>query len=295
MVSPTLLCFDGLTDTGNRRRNNEDAWWAGQLGGQCMFMEPASASITLDLADGPVLLLVSDGIGGANAGEVASQMATTQLSSALAAKIPELTDAASAQAAIRLCMEEANTAISKRSLEPGFDGMGATLSLLCFASRPVVCWGHAGDSRIYRFHGGQLRQLTLDHSPIGRLRRAGKLNEAEARTHPLRNQIDQSLGDPEASFAPEIGAEPVESGDIFLICSDGLSDGLWDKEIAEVLGKIRTTDDVRPAVQQLISRAKASSGRDNITATLALVPRPHNEPPPSALRRFLRFGSRSNG
>lgn len=271
MSTIPALCLDGLTDIGNRRQNNEDAWWAGQLGGACSFMEPGPAPLRVQLAQSPALLLVSDGVGGANAGEVASQMAVTQLSAELTRQAASLRDCTTILPAIHAALVSTNNAITAKATEPGFDGMGATLSLLCFADDANAYWGQAGDSRIYLCRRGRLRQISQDHSPIGRMRQNGKLTEAEARSHPLRNQIDQSLGDPNAQFAPDTGVEPFQQGDVFLLCSDGLSDGLWDHEIEEVLARLRTPGDIRPTVQELIAKAKTSSGRDNITAVLALI------------------------
>jgi protein phosphatase len=116
-----------------------------------------------------------------------------------------------------------------------------------------------------------LRQISRDHSPVGRLRQEGRISEAAARRHPLRNQIDQSLGDPSSHFQPDTGIEKIHPGDVYLLCSDGLNDGLWDREIEEILAGVRTMADVRPAVQLLVGSAKKASGRDNITAVLALV------------------------
>ena len=109
------------------------------------------------------------------------------------------------------------------------------------------------------------------------MRQRGEITEAEARRHPLRNQIDQSLGDPVATFQPEVGVEQLRPGDVYLVCSDGLSDGLWDHEIRRILTAVRRPAEVRPAVRQLVAGAKQTSGRDNITAVVALV-----EGPPSA-------------
>jgi protein phosphatase len=131
-----------------------------------------------------------------------------------------------------------------------------------------------GDSRIYVCRQGQLRQISRDQSPVGRLRQEGKISEADARYHPLRNQIDQSLGEPSNQFRPDAGIESIQPGDVYLVCSDGLSDGLWDREIAEILAEVRTMADVRPAVQRLVGLAKQASGRDNITAVLGLVADP---------------------
>jgi protein phosphatase len=277
------VCLDGLSDIGNRRQNNEDAWWGGQLGGACSFMEPGPSPLQVQLSQAPVLLLVSDGVGGANAGEVASQMTVSQISAELIPQAAALRDRTTILTAIRATIDSTNKAVTAKAAEPGFDGMGATLSLLCIAADAHAYWGQAGDSRIYLCRHGHLRQISHDHSPIGRMRQNGKLTEAEARTHPLRNQIDQSLGDPNAQFSPETGIVPFQAGDLFLLCSDGLSDGLWDREIEEVLGRLRTPADVRPAVQELIGKAKAASGRDNITAVVALI-----ESRPSAVSSRLR-------
>jgi serine/threonine protein phosphatase PrpC len=130
MPQPLILTVDGLTDIGNRRQNNEDAWWAGQLDGPFAFMERSTEPMRLDVAAGPVLMLVSDGVGGANAGEVASQMAAKEISAELARTKAFVMLAASAKDAISKAIILGNDAVTAKSKEPGFDGMGATLSLL---------------------------------------------------------------------------------------------------------------------------------------------------------------------
>jgi protein phosphatase len=293
MDSKLQLHIDGLTDIGVRRLNNEDAWWIGELGGEHCFMEPGPAPLCVSLATAgrQALLLVSDGVGGANAGEVASQMAINLISGGLNHARASLVEAQAAREAVLAALHAANTAITAKAAEPEFDGMGATLSLLCFAGAIEVCWAQAGDSRIYACRQGRLRQISRDQSPVGRLRQEGKITEAEARHHPLRNQIDQSLGDPSNLFQPDSGIERIHPGDVFLLCSDGLSDGLWDREIEEVLGGVRVPADVRPAVQRLVGGAKKASGRDNITAVLALVENPAAEavaPEVGLWRKLLR-------
>jgi len=271
------LHLDGLTDIGNSRLNNEDAWWAGQLGGGHVFMEAGAEPLHLTTPGAPVLLLVSDGVGGANAGEVASQMAINLIVDELGREPDALQEPASACETIRAVLGKANAAIKAQAAEPGFDGMGATLSLLCITRAGGVCWGQAGDSRIYVCRQGWLRQISRDHSPVGRMRQRGEITEAEARRHPLRNQIDQSLGDPAATFQPEVGVEQLRPGDVYLVCSDGLSDGLWDHEIRRILTAVHHPAEVRPAVQKLVASAKQTSGRDNITAVVALVENPAAE------------------
>ena len=144
----TSLHIDGLTDIGNSRLNNEDAWWAGQLGGGHVFMEAGAEPLHPAAPGAPVLLLVSDGVGGANAGEVASRMAINLIADELSREPGALQEPASAGETIRTALCNANAAIAAKAGEPGFEGMGATLSLLCFAGEGAACGGQAGDSRI---------------------------------------------------------------------------------------------------------------------------------------------------
>lgn len=269
-----FLHVDGLTDVGRRRLNNEDAWWAGRLGGAHFFMESGAAPLHLTGGGTPVLLLVSDGVGGANAGEVASQMAVNLISDELRRGTGAMQDLPAVCRAIDAALYTANAAIAAKAIEPGFGGMGATLSLLCFVGGGAACWGQVGDSRIYLCREGKLRQISRDHSLVGRMRQQGEITEAEARLHPLRNQIDQSLGDPTNTFQPEVGVEEVRPGDVCLVCSDGLSDGLWDREIEQILAAVDRPAAVRPAVRRLVAGANQASGRDNITAVIALVEAP---------------------
>jgi serine/threonine protein phosphatase PrpC len=212
MDPPISLHVDGLTDIGSRRLNNEDAWWAGRLGGEHVFMEPGAEPLRLTLHGAPVVLLVSDGVGGANAGEVASQMAINLIGDELGRESDALQEPSSACETIRAVLCKANAAITAKAAEPGFEGMGATLSLLCITSAGGACWGQAGDSRIYVCRQGWLRQISRDHSLVGRMRQEGEITEAEARRHPLRNQIDQSLGDPNNTFQPDVGVEDGGGG-----------------------------------------------------------------------------------
>lgn len=284
MDDPTLLHIDGLTDIGNRRANNEDAWWAGRPGGEHRLMDPGAGPMRFNAADGPVLLLVSDGVGGASAGEVASQMAVSLVAEALRQETDALKAAATAGAALVRAMRGAHQAILAKADEPGFDGMGATLSALVFTTDGRASWAQAGDSRIYCFRAGRLRQVSRDHSPVGRLRQTGRLTEAEARRHPSRNQIDLSMGDRLNAFEPDSGVEEAHDGDIFLLCSDGLSDGLWDHEIERMLAALKRPDDLRTMVRGLVESAKQASGRDNITAVAAFV-----GPAPKAVARWRRI------
>lgn len=261
----------GLTDVGNQRRTNEDAWWAGQLGGSFALVEKSGETVTFCCAAAPVVAIVSDGVGGANAGEVASQMAVTCIPSFLAARRAALATASAAGDVVRAALQDADAAIKTKAAQPGMDGMCATVTLLCLVDPHSAWWGQAGDSRIYRCRRGRLEQITRDHSPVGRMRQDGWITEEEARRHPQRNQIYQSLGDPLNPFHPDVASLEMQPLDVYLLCSDGLSDGLWEREIEQALARIRAATDVQPIAEHLVAAAKRTSGRDNITVVVLLV------------------------
>ena len=152
--------------------------------------------------------------------------------------------------------------------------MGATLSLAWFTPEWMY-FGHIGDSRVYYLPSeGGMKQLSHDHTHVGWLRRKGQINEREARSHPMRNALHQALGAGHQFIEPQMGAVGYKPGDRFLICTDGLIDGLWDRNLDEIL----RNESVRPGghtiAQQLVQEAVRNSGRDNVTAVVINVPVP---------------------
>jgi serine/threonine protein phosphatase PrpC len=268
----------GQTDIGNHRQTNEDAWWAGQLGGLSASAEMPGETLRFRCMAAPVLAIVSDGVGGSNAGEVASQMAVSCIPAFLASRQTALSVASSAGDTLCASLQAADAAIKTKATQPGMSGMCTTVSLLCLVGNGFAWWGQAGDSRIYRYRRGQLEQITRDHSPVGRMRQDGCITEEAARRHPQRNQIDQSLGDQLNPFAPDVGSIKFQPLDVYLLCSDGLSDGLWDGEIAQIVARVRGGTDVRPAAEHLVAAAKRTSGRDNITVVVVFVEAPAANP-----------------
>ena len=270
---PPRLRWSGLTERGPVRANNEDAFLGVTFDGRdvCYLGKTGEAS----MASRDFVFAVSDGMGGAKSGEFASRIAidhitrllpkgyrlTAQgLSSGFNDLLGELFDS-SHQALLKLGNAYEECA-----------GMGATLSLCWFAPEWMY-FGHLGDSRIYHLpKNGDLRQLTHDHSYVGWLRRQGQLNERQARTHPRRNVIQQALGAGHQFIDPHIGAVGYQPGDRFLLCTDGLIDGLWDQHLEEIL---RQPAPDQPgdldATHQLIAQAVANSGRDNTTAVVIEV------------------------
>jgi protein phosphatase len=221
------------SDTGRRRRRNEDNYVVA-----------------------PPLFAVADGMGGAQAGEVASQLAASAL---------EAVDSDGLEGTKRIdaLIQEANRRIYDRaSTDPTASGMGTTMTV-ALVERMTVAIGHVGDSRAYLVRGDHMEQLTEDHSLVNELLKTGRLSEEEAQIHPQRSVITRAVGtDPDVDvdgFTIE-----AEEGDVFLICSDGLSDMVEDEEILELVHANR--DDLDKAVKALVAAANRGGGEDNITA-----------------------------
>jgi serine/threonine protein phosphatase PrpC len=216
--------FAGASDPGRRRRRNEDSY-------------------VID----PPLFAVADGMGGAQAGEVASKLA--------AGAVKEGSD-------VEELIQEANRRVHQRSIEdPNASGMGTTLTV-ALVENGLVSIGHVGDSRAYLVRDGKLEQVTEDHSLVGELMRSGKLSAEEAETHPQRSVITRALGtDPDV----DVDMFPVETrpGDLFLICSDGLTSMVDDQKILELVEQHRA--DLQALVKALIKAANRGGGEDNIT------------------------------
>jgi serine/threonine protein phosphatase PrpC len=221
------------SDTGRRRRRNEDNYVVA-----------------------PPLFAVADGMGGAQAGEVASQLAASALEAGDS-------DGLDGTKRIDALIQEANRRIYDRaSTDPTASGMGTTMTVALVEGMTVAI-GHVGDSRAYLVRGEQMEQLTEDHSLVNELLKSGKLSEEEAQAHPQRSVITRAVGtDPDVDvdgFTIE-----AEEGDVFLICSDGLSDMVEDEEILELVHAHR--DNLDKAVKALVGAANRGGGEDNITA-----------------------------
>jgi PPM family protein phosphatase len=245
------IAFGSHTDVGQRREHNEDSH-------RC---EP--------LASG-ALLVVCDGVGGAKAGEVASRMAADGIYLLLKERAAREPLPADRRSWLDTVARELDERIRDAAQQPGLSGMAATLSALWLDSGHAW-WVQAGDSRIYLLRGTELRQISRDQSPVGRLKAEGQLSEEEARKHPYRHMIDQCLGGGGAKLEPDTGELSLQPGDVFLLCSDGLSDGLWDREIAAVLEPAKNGTSPAEVAKNLVERANQASGSDNITAVVAHI------------------------
>jgi PPM family protein phosphatase len=234
----------GRTDTGLRRTNNEDAFYVDQQLGICAL---------------------ADGMGGAAAGELASQLFADT-----AREVFSVHTANSEEQQLDLLQrtyELANERILDHVREhPGHAGMGCTAELVRFYEQKFVL-GHVGDSRTYLFRNGEFKQLTRDHSLVQDQLDLGLITPEEARKHRLRNVILRAVGTKEA-LAVDFIRGRLLPGDIFLLCSDGLTDMLEDDSIHQVLA-VSTT--IGQKVDKLVEMAKSAGGNDNITVILSKV------------------------
>jgi len=221
------------------------------------------------------LVILADGMGGYNAGEVASGMATallgTQLDRAFVQRPPKGPGDAGtlwAHAVLKAEIARANGAIYQAAVsQPQYSGMGTTLVMGLFQDN-ILTAAHIGDSRLYRLRGEEFRQLTRDHSMLQEQIDGGMITPEEARHSHNRNLVTRALGvDP--AVEPEIRDYEVKPGDVYLLCSDGLNDMVEDEEIAMTLSALSAN--LGLCASQLIEMANDRGGRDNISVVLVRV------------------------
>ncbi len=245
--TPELEIY-GLTDEGLVRDHNEDyiAWY-----------------------EDTGLVILADGMGGHNAGEVASELAVTSISDALEEVLsPDIKDSCNMdfEEVVNEAVVFANEEINMHArAHPECSGMGTTIVMALFYNDRVIC-ASVGDSRIYRFRKGELQQITTDHSLVQEMVDNGYMSEEEALNSTNRNLITRALGIAE-EVKVDVREEKAEKGDIYLLCSDGLSDMISDEDIFSTLVKSR--DNLKRATESLIDQAKKNGGHDNVSVILA--------------------------
>ena len=242
--------FFGATDTGRARTNNEDS----------IAVEAHSA-----------LAILADGMGGYNAGEIASGMATSFIQTELGRWLSEVGNSATdpeVRRAMDICVDNANRAIfNAANANPQYSGMGTTLVVVVFRGTRVLI-GHVGDSRVYRLRGGRLMQLTRDHSLLQEQIDAGLITAEQASFSSNKNLVTRAVG-VEDTVLLEIHQHEVQPGDLLLLCSDGLSDMLDDETLSQLLQGYDSLDEMGTA---LIAAANDAGGKDNIAVILARAP-----------------------
>jgi PPM family protein phosphatase len=239
---PISIRYQAASDKGQVRANNEDS---------------------LILVPELKLFGVCDGLGGHVGGEVASSMAARLLSR----ELDQGCQVSQEQALLRAILETNQHLTRYQIGHPEVRGMGTTVTCLWLSAEnePIAWGGHVGDSRLYRFREGNLEQLSVDHSPVYRLYQEGQLTREGMRSYPLRHLIDQCLGHGE-QVLPDIFSVPLVLDDLFLLCTDGLTETLSDSDIAVIL-----RDEATRSARLLIEEANRAGGPDNITVVLLQV------------------------
>jgi protein phosphatase len=243
---PLTIELSAAVDPGRARSNNED-------------------SVALD--NEVALAVLADGMGGYNAGEVASNMATSFIRTELGRWLREAQAHASdteIRRAMDICVDNANRAIfNAANSNPQYAGMGTTLVVAVFRENRLLV-GHVGDSRAYRMRGGRLQQITRDHSLLQEQIDAGLITPEQAAFSANKNLVTRAVG-VEDTVLLETHQHEVQPGDIYLMCSDGLSDMLDDASIGQLL---LAHDSLTGACQALIDAANDAGGKDNISVVL---------------------------
>jgi PPM family protein phosphatase len=267
----THLQWSGWTDRGRVRPTNEDAFLGLQFDARevCYLGKFGQASTQ----ESDYVFAVSDGMGGAMAGEFASRITVEKVTRLLPRSYrhgvtgmnPGFEDV------LLELFDQIHRALT--FLGGSYEecsGMGATLSL-CWFTPGWMYFGHVGDTRIYYLSAreGSVRQITQDDTYVGWLFRNGKLNERQARTHPRKSVLQQSLGAGNQFINPQLGAVAYEPGDRFLLCSDGVVDAFFDSHLHDWLRS--PEGDSAASAQRLVESASQQSGRDNATALVISV------------------------
>jgi serine/threonine protein phosphatase PrpC len=266
--------WSGCSDRGKIRTNNEDSFVGLRFNHEDLERLGREGEASLDTAD--FVFAVSDGMGGAQAGEVASRMAVEKVPRILPMGFRKPASGPGSVAPgtlLQALFREIHAALVY--LGASYEecrGMETTLSL-CWFAPDAVHFAHVGDSRIYHLPAGgrSIRQLTEDDSYVGWLFRQGKINEREARSHPRRNVLQKALGGSNQFIDPQVGRVACGSGDRFLVCSDGLIDGLYDAHLLELAGPVAPSGLIENLGRRLVDAAIAGSGRDNTTALVIEV------------------------
>lgn len=232
-----------ITDTGRVRSSNQDS----------VFCEENA------VGNFPNLFLVADGMGGHKAGDTASRMCIDEV-----VKQIRDTELITPVGVIEQAVKAANEAIYKASnSRPELEGMGTTL--VCATVMEGTAYvGNIGDSRMYLFRGG-LRQITVDHSLVEEMVQSGEIQKDEMRTHPNKNIITRALGT-DVAVRPDCFEIEVQTGDVLLLCSDGLTNMLEDEEISNILNE--HISDMKEAGELLVEQANKAGGKDNISVVL---------------------------
>lgn len=266
-MAKLVIC--GRSNIGKKREHNEDAFLIGSIveNKEEVYLEISLES--LFVKNYGLLVAIADGMGGHNAGEVASNLALNLLSRQFSSSPGGTMQKEEIKEFLRNSLISAHNAILDMSKgNPDYYGMGTTIVGAYFTDDGFYVY-HAGDSRLYRLRNGGLKQLTKDHSLVQSLIDLSQITIEESYNHPQKNVITNSLGGGNNKCEPEVADNHTAfEGDIFLLCSDGLSDMITEDVIEEILNSSKT---IKEGVGSLIDTANKNGGRDNITAILFVL------------------------
>ncbi len=270
--APPRVRSHGSTDKGKVRSSNEDQFLIGELA-RTLWVRQTSLPQpeTQHGRNRAYVFLVADGMGGHRAGEVASAMTVASIEAYVLHILKRFSNLQTADEPtvlkdFRTALREADARLAEESAHhPEFAGMGTTLTM-AFTSGWKLWVFHAGDSRCYLLRGSQIRQLTVDHTLAGELARRGVIKPEEVVHHQWRHVVTNVLGGGSVGVQTEVQMAELQPDDRILLCSDGLTDMLDDRDIAAILAAEK---EPKPACERLIVEANARGGKDNVTAIVA--------------------------
>ena len=272
-TTPVSLNWSARTDRGKVRPNNEDAFLGLRFDAQEIDRLGKTGEASMENLD--FVFAVSDGMGGAKAGEYASQIAIDKITTLLPRSFQQA--ATGLEIGFEDVLMELFDQIHRALLYLGgsdeeCSGMETTLSL-CWFTPGWMYFGHIGDSRIYHLPKRKktIQQLSHDDTHVGWLLRNGKISEREARMHPRRNALQKALGGGNQFVDPQVGAVAYQAGDTFLLCTDGLVEGLYNRQLVELLHPDESVERVTDPAHLLVEESLKKDGRDNTTALVVQV------------------------
>lgn len=272
-AKPFSLQWSGCSDIGRVRKNNEDSFLGMQFDAREIFRLGKFGTASLEKND--LTFAVCDGMGGAMAGEYASQIAVDKITTLLPRAFQQ--SARGLSAGFPDVLTELFAQIHRALVYLGgsyeeCSGMQTTMSL-CWFTPGWMYFGHVGDSRIYHLpkRKKEIKQLTQDDTHVGWLFRNGQISQYEARTHPRRNVLQKALGGSNQFVDPQIGAVGCERGDIFLLCTDGLTEGIQDHRVVDLLRTPQAGETEENLAFRLVAESLKNDGRDNTTALVVQV------------------------
>ncbi len=264
------LHWSGQTNPGHVRPNNEDSFLALQFNAQEInYLGKIGDAV---MGDVDFVFAVSDGMGGAKAGEFASRITVDKIAHLLPRSFKH--SAMGMDAGFEDIFDELYEQIHRALVFVGsgddeVHGMQATLSL-CWFTPGWMYFAHIGDSRIYYLpaSGKEIKQLSQDDTFVGWLFRTGQISEREARHHPRRTALQKALGGGNQFVDPQVGAVAYEPGDMFMLCTDGLVEGLYDSQLLDLLRRPDAIESAAPPAHRLVGASLERAGRDNTTAVV---------------------------